>query len=363
MFVVILELFLVLLAKHFIVLLSQTSTLLDISTLEKFDSKGMYKVYDKWPEIARESFGKEQEPVEFTNINHIVFSGMGGSGALGDIFSAILSKTNIHVCVVKGYLLPKTVDSKTLVVTTSISGNTKETLTVLDSAKNSNCKIIAFSSGGKMHDFCSKNKIEFRNIPQIHSPRASFTSFLYSMLKVLEPVITVKKDDVLESISCLEDLRKKISYNNLNEVNSSVELAKWIKGIPLIYYPWGLQAATVRFKNSLQENAKKHAIVEDVIEACHNGVVSWEKSSNVQPILIEGKDDYIKTKERWQIIKKYFDEKNIEYKEIFSLNGNILTKLINLIYFFDFTSIYRAVLSEIDPSPIKSIDFIKNKLS
>ena len=240
-------------------------TLPDISTLERFDSKGMYKIYDKWPEIARESYEIVQEPFEFSDIDHIVFSGMGGSGAIGDVFSSILSKSNIHVCVVKGYLLPRTVDSKTLVITTSISGNTKETLTVLDSAKNSNCKIIAFSSGGKMQDFCSKNKIEFRKIPQLHSPRASFTSFLYSMLNVLEPVITIKKDDIMDSISCLEDLRKKISYNNLNENNPSLELAKWIKGIPLIYYPWGLEAAAMRFKNSLQENAKLHAITENVI--------------------------------------------------------------------------------------------------
>jgi len=337
-------------------------TLLDISTLERFDSKGMYKIYDKWPEIARESYEIVQEPFEFSDIDHIVFSGMGGSGAIGDVFSSILSKSNIHVCVVKGYLLPRTVDSKTLVITTSISGNTKETLTVLDSAKNSNCKIIAFSSGGKMQDFCSKNKIEFRKIPQLHSPRASFTSFLYSMLNVLEPVTAIKKDDVMDSISCLEDLRKKISYNNLNENNPSLELAKWIKGIPLIYYPWGLQAAAIRFKNSLQENAKLHAITENVIEACHNGIVAWERSSNIKPILIEGRDDYVKTKERWTILKGYFDSKNIDYKEVTSIRGSILSKLINLIYLLDFSSIYYAILSKIDPTPIDSINFVKSRL-
>ena len=337
-------------------------TLLDISTLERFDSKGMYKIYDKWPEIARESYEIVQEPFEFSDIDHIVFSGMGGSGAIGDVFSSILSKSNIHVCVVKGYLLPRTVDSKTLVITTSISGNTKETLTVLDSAKNSNCKIIAFSSGGKMQDFCSKNKIEFRKIPQLHSPRASFTSFLYSMLNVLEPVTAIKKDDIMDSISCLEDLRKKISYNNLNENNPSLELAKWIKGIPLIYYPWGLQAAAIRFKNSLQENAKLHAITENVIEACHNGIVAWEKPSNIKPILIEGRDDYVKTKERWTILKGYFDSKNIDYKEVISIRGSILSKLINLIYLLDFSSIYYAILSKIDPTPIDSINFVKSRL-
>jgi len=337
-------------------------TLLDVSTLERFDSKGMYKIYDKWPEIARESYEIEQEPFEFSDIDHIVFSGMGGSGAIGDVFSSILSKSNIHVCVVKGYLLPRTVDSKTLVITTSISGNTKETLAVLDSAKNSNCKIIAFSSRGRMQGFCSKNKIEYRNIPMFHSPRVSLTSFLYSMLNVLEPVIAIKKDDIMDSISCLEGLRKKISYNNLNENNPSLELAKWIKGIPLIYYPEGLQAAAIRFKNSLQENAKLHAITENVIEACHNGVVSWEQKSSVQPILLQGMDDHIKTTERWNIIKEFFEKMDIDYFEIKSISGNILSKIITLIYLLDYSSIYLATISGIDPSPIESINFVKQRL-
>jgi len=54
------------------------------------------------------------------------------------------------------------------------------------------------------------------------------------------------------------------------------------KEIPLIYYPYGLQAAAIRFKNSLQENSKIHVISEDVIETCHNGIVSWESKSNVK---------------------------------------------------------------------------------
>jgi len=60
----------------------------------------MYKVYDNWPQIAKEAYEYDLEPVDFENIDHIVFSGMGGSGALGDIFSSILSKTDVHVNVV-----------------------------------------------------------------------------------------------------------------------------------------------------------------------------------------------------------------------------------------------------------------------
>ena len=113
----------------------------------------MYKVYDDWPNIAKLYYEKKFEKVTFTGIDHIIFAGMGGSGALGDIFSAILSKTNIHVCVVKGYNLPNTVNSNTLVVAISISGNTDEILRILDLAHNQNCKLISFSSGGKWNKF------------------------------------------------------------------------------------------------------------------------------------------------------------------------------------------------------------------
>ena len=103
-------------------------------------------------------------------------------------------------------------------------------------------------------------------------------------------------------------------------------------------------------------------IAEDVIEACHNGIVSWENPSNVQPILIQGKDDYIKTEERWKILKEYFYENKINYKEIFSVKGSILSKLVNLIYLLDYSSIYLAAFSMIDPSPVRSINYIKRKL-
>ena len=159
----------------------------------------------------------------------------------------------------------------------------------------------------------------------------------------------------------MENSQKLISSSNL-ENNPSLNLAEWINGIPMIYYPWGLEAAAIRFKSSLQENAKSHAMIEDVIEACHNGIVSWEKPSSVQPVLLEGEDDYIKTKERWRILKEYFEKNNIDYREIFSVKGGILSKLINLVYQLDFIAIYRAVLSGIDPSPIKSIDFVKSRL-
>ncbi len=337
--------------------------MIKFSTLKKFDVSGMHKVYDKWPEISEKEYSINYEKINFSNIDHIVFAGMGGSGAIGDAFASILSQTKIHVSVVKGYLLPNIADSRTLVITISISGNTSETLAVLESAEKRKCKVIAISAGGKMEKYCEDKNIDFRKISQIHSPRASFVKFFYALLKILEPKLPISQDEVIESIKKMKELRDNISSENLSENNKAVELAKWISEIPLIYFPWGLNASAIRFKNSLQENSKIHAMSEDVIEASHNGIVAWENNSIIQPILLQGQDDHCKTKERWEILREFFKENNIKYFEIFSVKGNILSKIINLIYFCDYVSIYKAILSEIDPTPVKSIKFVKNKLN
>lgn len=336
--------------------------MLTVKTLDKYDSSGMYKVYDRWPEISSDTFSNTKNHVDFRNIDHVIFAGMGGSGAVGELMSSVLSKSNLHTCIVKGYLLPKTVDRNTLVVATSISGFTAETLTVLKNASKLGCKIIAFSAGGRMQDYCEKNNLMHQKIVQIHSPRTSYPTAAYSMLAVLGPVFGIKESNIKESIEMLYKTGNKINSNNLSTTNPALSLAFWISKIPIIYYPHGLQAAAIRFKNSLQENSKIHAITEDVIEMCHNGIVSWEMPSTVQPILIRGTDDYIKTKERWKILKKYFRIHNIDFNEVGSVKGNILSKLINLIYLLDYATIYHAVLNKRDPSPVRSIDYIKSKL-
>ena len=65
--------------------------MMDLSKLKKIDTQKMYQIYDIWPKIAQESYNFDHSQIEFKNIDHIVFAGMGGSGAIGDIFSSILS--------------------------------------------------------------------------------------------------------------------------------------------------------------------------------------------------------------------------------------------------------------------------------
>tara|TARA_Y100000996_G_scaffold122720_1_gene92294 strand:+ start:314 stop:1291 length:978 start_codon:yes stop_codon:yes gene_type:complete len=322
----------------------------------------MYEIYNKWPQIAKESGNENFQKIDFKSIDHIVFAGMGGSGSIGDVIGAILSKKDIHVTNVKGYLLPKTVDENTLVIATSVSGNSIEVLEILKNVKKMSTKVVGFSSGGKMENLCLKNNIYYQKIPMIHSPRASFPKFLFSILNILEEVIPINQNEINESILGLEETRKNISTDNLNENNKSLDLAKFVTDLPYIYYPAGLKSAAIRFKNSLQENTKTHALTEDVIESCHNGIVGWSMKSESNPIFIQGYNDHIKTIERWSILKEFFEDKKIEYKIVKSNEGGILSKIVNLIYLLDYTTIYSSVLRNIDPTPVEPIDYIKNKL-
>ena len=79
-------------------------------------------------------------------------------------------------------------------------------------------------------------------------------------------------------------------------------------------------------------------------------------------MLIQGIDDNYKTIERWKILEEFFKTKNIEYKMVKSVEGNILSKIANLVYVLDYSTIYTAIMKNVDPSPVNSIDFIKSKL-
>lgn len=330
-------------------------------TLDAVDPSGMYKVYDKWPEMAKTSFNANFQKLTMKNIDHVVFAGMGGSGSIGDIFKSLLSKTNLTVTVVKGYELPNNINSRTLIVVTTDSGNTAEALSVLFKAKKQKHKVIGFSSGGEMETFCKKNNVSYRKIDHVHSPRASLPYYVYSILNVLEPILKVKTDVVLDSIKQLSKMRKKISSKNITASNTAINLAKWITDIPIMYCAFGMQDVAIRFRNSLAENSKTHSIVEDVLETCHNGMIAWEEPTKVKPILIKGKDDHPKSKERFGILKEYFKQNRIDYKEVISPNGNILSKMMTLMYFLDYVSIYMAILRKVDPTIVTPVNFIKSK--
>ena len=325
------------------------------------DPSGMHRAYDDWPRLAREAYEQRPEPAMDYRFDHVVFAGMGGSGALGEIFHSLLSRSPVHVDIVKGYRLPYTTGPGSLVVATSVSGQTAETISALRSAQKTGCRAVGFSSGGLLQEMCRRDGIPHYRIGEVHSPRASLVSYLYSMIGALAPVLQLGPSDAEESLGHLSSLAARVSSSN-RDGNPSLELASWLSGTPVILYPWGLRAAAVRFKNSLQENAKMHAMTEDIIESCHNGIVGWESASDARPVMIRGHGDGPTTRERWKVMSEYFASRSVEFREVSSPAGSLLTKLVGLIYVLDYASVYLALLRGADPAPVESIDYVKSRV-
>ena len=82
---------------------------MQLNDLEKIDVKEMFRTYDKWPEIAKDSFENEYQKLDVKEIDHLVFAGMGGSGSIGDTIKAILSKEDFHVSIVEKYQMQKVI--------------------------------------------------------------------------------------------------------------------------------------------------------------------------------------------------------------------------------------------------------------
>ena len=124
--------------------------------IDVIDTDKMYLAYEKWPELAKQYFDNNEDELNLSGIDHFVFAGMGGSGTLGDVFSSIMSKTDIHVSVVKGYHLPETTDENTLVICTSVSGNSVETISILEEVREKNLKSISFHQEAKLESIVNK---------------------------------------------------------------------------------------------------------------------------------------------------------------------------------------------------------------
>lgn len=314
----------------------------------------MINTYDKWPEYSEDSY-KNSEPLDLAS-DKIIFCGMGGSGIAFDIISSLIPDKEIIIN--KGYFLPKDT-SNSLIVVNSASGNSIETITALKSATKSKNKVIAFSSGGKIESFCSKNKITYVKYPLMSSPRASLPFSLYTLLGTLSESLGIKKTMITDSIKALQESRKKIHDKKNNPV---LNLAKFIKGYPICYYSSNLFPVALRFRQDFQENCKKFAAVEEVVESCHNSINSWENPAGLSPILLRGNSDHKLIKNRFEVWKEYFESRNIECKELCSSKGGMLSQFMSLIYEMSTSTIYYAIQDGTDPTLLEAIDFVKARV-
>lgn len=342
--------------------------------LKKLDSANMYQNIRLFPEQIRAGIkiGQAVDLSAFRDkkFKNIILAGMGGSAIGGDLArSLIRSEAKIPFEIHRNYGLPSYANGETLLICSSYSGTTEETLSSFNEGIKRGCSVFCVTTGGNLAELAVQHKISCAIIPKGFPPRAAL-GYSFTVDLIVLGRLGVCRDhtnELVESANLLEKQNQVFGYESGD--NFALGLAKSIKGrIPIIYAGADLlDTVALRFKGQICENAKQLAFCNVFPEFNHNELVGWQLPSGLDEnfivFLLRDKDDNSQTIRRMAIIEQILAEKRILIISLEGSGGNSLSRLLSLIQLGDYCSFYLALLNGVDPTPINVINYLKSKLA
>ena len=332
------------------------------NTINNIDTDGMFNIISDLYKHIEHSFDIIENSSVYCNldVHNILICGMGGSAIGGDFVKTILNKTiNLPIYVNRQYCIPKWVNKYTLVIICSYSGNTEETISSLIEIEKLGLKPIVISRGGKLLDTAINKKYSYIKMPTGIQPRAAF-GYSSSLLLLLLNKIGIVDDNIIKNLYSTIDEIKEMSfvYSNIDDDNDSIVLASKIcKSYPIIYGTQSTDVVSLRFRCQLAENTKILSSHYILPEQNHNEIEGFQKSCISDSILIwiydiDDDDRNIKRIKVTSEILKDSCKNQYFYKES---EGTLLSRLLKLIYFFDWVSFYGSIYNKINPTPVNKI--------
>jgi glucose/mannose-6-phosphate isomerase len=304
-------------------------------------------------------------------VQNIVLTGLGGSAIGGDLLRSYLVKElDIPFAVNRYYTLPEFVGRNTLVIVSSYSGNTEETISAHKEAMKRKARILCISTGGETARMAKIFKQPWIQIPPGLSPRAALGYSFFPLLVVLSRLgfIKPKDRDIKETIQLLKI--KSLSFGNPESPeNAPLKLAERLKGkLPVIYSPAEhLDTVNIRWRGQIAENAKQLSSGHVLPEMNHNELVGWKVLTDLMKhmhvIFLKDFGTYKRVAIREGITKQVVSMYAGEVTEVASEGRGLLARLFSLIYFGDWVSLYLAILNNENPEPVAIIDYLKSELS
>ncbi len=318
-----------------------------------------------------------ETPVEVSARYHkkysnVVVSGLGGSAIGGDILRTwALQKARIPVVVNRDYDMPAFINSDSLVLTVSYSGNTEETLSAYRQARDRGAGIIAVTCGGKLADMACQDGCQVIATPGGLVPRAA-TGYLFAPLALIMEQLGIAdgaRTELEEACRVLKELRETIHPGVEPAQNEAKSIARDMKDrLPVIWGSSGRsEAAALRWKAQINENAKCPAYYNIFPELNHNEIVGFdvpgELLSRFTVVILHDSADNPRVKKRMEITKEIIKTRGPRIVEVEARGESFLAKLYSLIYTGDYASFYLALEYGINPTPVQVIDYLKNELT
>jgi glucose/mannose-6-phosphate isomerase len=346
----------------------------NVSAYRQFDKSGMLGHLQAFPEQCQKAWEKVLKfefPHLHTKISNVVIVGMGGSAIGGDIVRRLASaESKAPVWVHRDYGLPAFVDESTLVIASSYSGNTEETLSAFTKSLETGAKKLAITSGGKLKDMAEREGIPVFVIDYQAPPRAAFPHSFIPLVGIFQKLglLGDKSADLEEALDVLNKLSGDLIETNPLASNPAKQLANKLRGhVAVIYGAEMLSEVARRWKGEFNENSKSWAFFESFPELNHNAVVGYEFPAQVKDsmsvLMLRSASLYPRTLLRYEVTSKLLARAGIGSELVDARGKSALAQMLSLVYLGDYASFYLSMLNEIDPTFTDAIDFVKQSLT
>ena len=340
----------------------------------ELDPDGMLARIKELPMQCRQAWQATMNfklPEDYKNVTKVVILGMGGSAIGGDLVrSLVQAEAKIPVIVHRDYGLPAFVDDKTLLIASSYSGNTEETISGFEPTLSTGAKKIVMTTGGMLEQMAVANDVPIFKIEYKAQPRAALGFSFIPTLGVIQQLglITNKSNDVTETVQVLEKLSTKLDEKSPLAANLAKQLAQRLYGCLPVVYGAGIAAeAAHRWKTQINENSKAWAFYDVFPELNHNATVGFplpkEIADKVRVILLRSPLYNERVKLRYEVTCELLEQAGVAYEFVNSEGTCPLSQMVSLISIGDYVSYYLAILYRVDPSPVKVISYLKDRLA
>ncbi len=287
---------------------------------------------------------------------------MGGSGIGGKIVSLWLQdELKYPVILVQDYNLPNFVNENTLVIASSYSGDTEETLMSVEKAAEKGARIIAITSGGRLKDFCAERNFDYIIVPGGNPPRSAIAFSLIQLVAIFSKLGMVSETHLTSFENALKLIRKE-SDNIKSEARS---LSTSLNGfIPIFYAGAKYEGIAVRARQQFNENAKTLCWHHVIPEMNHNELVGWGGGDERFAVVLFNTGDLIpRNQRRFEITMEVIRQKTPNVIVVDAMGESIIERSLYLIHLIDWASYFSAEQHKVDSMEIEVIDFLKNELS
>jgi glucose/mannose-6-phosphate isomerase len=311
-------------------------------------------------------------PTGFENVGRVVLCGMGGSAIGADLLAEMAADgCRVPLTIVRGYELPAFARGpETLVVAISKSGNTEETLAAFCTAAERDARLLAITTGGQLADLSRQFGGACWTFSYDSQPRAAL-GWLYGLLLPAFCRMSFGRsyaDDLAEAIALMRTQSQEFGPEIPTAQNAAKQIAARLAGrLPVIWGAGLLEPVARRWKTQLNENAKTWAHFEVMPELNHNAVVGFDHPEMIRQFtvvqLLSPRYDGKRVGKRHTITREMLAAENIPVETVEARGESRLTHQLTALYQGDYVSYYLAMVNRVDPTPVKSIDYLKGRLA